>query len=64
MKYRQNKFLTGIFVVIFTITSAQSDGQVISALLFGEKLNSGNLEFGLTIGPSLTKISNYSSAEK
>ncbi|WP_276483819.1 porin family protein [Paraflavitalea pollutisoli] len=31
--------------------------QVLIALLFGDKLNSGKLEFGLTVGPSLTNIS-------
>jgi len=30
--------------------------QVIIALLFGDKLNSDKLEFGLTVGPTLSKI--------
>jgi hypothetical protein len=33
-------------------------GQVIIALLFGEKLNTGKVEFGLIGGPTLTNISN------
>jgi len=33
-------------------------GQVIIALLFGEKLNTGKVEFGLVGGPTLTNISN------
>ena len=38
--------------------------QVIIALLFGEKLNSGKLEFGLFVNPVLTNISNIDSKYK
>lgn len=34
-----------------------ASAQVLIALLFGNKLNTGQLEFGLTVGPSLTNIS-------
>ena len=36
-------------------------GQIIIALLFGEKLNTGKVEFGLVGGPTLTNISNIES---
>jgi hypothetical protein len=32
--------------------------QVVIAILFGDKLNSGSLEFGLTVNPAMTNISN------
>lgn len=32
--------------------------QIIIALLFGEKLNSGKLEFGLVLGPTFTNLTN------
>ena len=38
--------------------------QVIIALLFGEKLNTGNLQFGIEVTPSLTNISNIQSRVK
>src|SRR5215470_16780274 len=39
-------------------------GQVIIALLFGEKLNTGKVEFGLVGGPTLTNISNIESDKR
>ena len=44
--------------VLFTGFCKLAAGQVIIALLFGEKLNSGKVEFGLVGGPAFTKISN------
>ena len=35
--------------------------QVLIALLFGKHLNTEKLEFGLTVSPSLTNISNIES---
>jgi hypothetical protein len=35
-----------------------ANSQVMIALLFGDKLNSGKLEFGLAVSPSLTNITN------
>src|SRR5689334_16220365 len=32
--------------------------QIIIALLFGEKLNSGKLEFGLVLSPAFTNLTN------
>lgn len=45
------------------LTCIQSRSQVIIALLFGEKLNSGKLEFGLTTGLNYAKIYGYESAD-
>jgi hypothetical protein len=38
--------------------------QVVIALLFGEKLNTGKLEFGLVVSPALTAISELESEQK
>ena len=46
-------------VLILAMCSGVVRSQVLIALLFGEKLNSGNLEFGLTGGPGFSKISNF-----
>jgi hypothetical protein len=51
-----------LFIASFFITT-KSESQVIIALLFGDKLNSGNLEFGLTGGWSLSKISSFPDAK-
>jgi hypothetical protein len=49
-----------IFIVlILAMCSGVVRSQVLIALLFGEKLNSGNLEFGLTGGPGFSRISNF-----
>lgn len=40
------------------------NAQVIIALLFGEKLNTGRLQFGIEVTPSLTDISNIESKVK
>jgi hypothetical protein len=51
--YCRNIFLLTVFVFI----TSKSESQVIIALLFGEKLNSGKLEFGLTGGWTISNIS-------
>ena len=38
-----------------------TSAQVIIALLFGEKLNTGKMEFGLVVSPNLTNITNQES---
>src|SRR4051812_14156587 len=49
-----------IFVLlILTTCTTLVHSQVLIALLFGDKLNSGNLEFGLTGGLNVSKISNF-----
>src|SRR5215471_614597 len=59
-KIAGKKFL--IIAMLFTC-SLQVNSQVLIALLFGEKLNSGGLEFGLTGGLSVSDISNISDAK-
>jgi hypothetical protein len=53
------KKLAGVIVMAALCNIAT--GQVIIALLFGEKLNTGKVEFGLVGGPTLTNISNIES---
>jgi hypothetical protein len=48
--------LTGVFS-----TSARS--QVLIALIFGDKLNTPNIEFGLNVGGNLSKLKNYPEAQ-
>jgi hypothetical protein len=47
-------------VMIFTL---QANSQLIIALLFGDKLNSDKMQFGLTGGLSISDISNYENAK-
>ena len=49
------------FMTILLIPTARS--QVLIALLFGEKLNSPNIEFGLNVGGNLTTLTNYPEAK-
>ena len=53
-----------LLLLIFTGWSDLSSGQVIIALLFGDKLNTDKLEFGLTVTPALTNITNNDSKWK
>jgi hypothetical protein len=50
-----------IGVLILSGLSKIAAAQVIIALLFGEKLNTGKLEFGLFVNPVVTGISNLDS---
>jgi hypothetical protein len=47
-----------LLAFLLTATVKTGNTQVIIALLFGDKLNSGNLEFGLMVSPTLTNITN------
>jgi hypothetical protein len=49
--------LTLLFVILFLSVQVPVKSQVIIALLFGDKLNSDKLEFGLTVGPNFSYIS-------
>jgi len=49
------KKLTGILIFLLFFQFGQS--QVLIALLFGDKLNSGKLEFGLMVSPELSDLS-------
>jgi len=48
-------------LTILLIPAARS--QVLIALLFGEKLNTPNIEFGLNVGGNLTTLTNYPDAK-
>lgn len=53
-----------LIVLIFSLTTgATANAQVIIALIFGSKLNSGKMAFGLVGGPVLTTISNLPQSE-
>ena len=45
-------------LVILLALFGEVKSQVVIAILFGDKLNSGKLEFGLTVNPALTDITN------
>lgn len=50
------------FAILLMVTLCYSaPAQVIIALLFGEKLNTGKMEFGLVVSPALTNITNQES---
>jgi len=51
------KFILLSLMTILLIPVARS--QVLIAILFGDKLNSPNIEFGLNVGGNLTKLTNY-----
>ena len=47
-----------VFAFLLTTAAKVSTAQVLIAILFGDKLNSGKLEFGLMLSPTLTNITN------
>src|SRR3954466_8859109 len=49
-----------LFIGLICLSASQAHSQVIIALLFGDKLNSDKLEFGLAGGLNLSHISNIS----
>jgi hypothetical protein len=49
------------FMTILLIPAARS--QVLIALLFGDKLNTPNIEFGLNVGGNFTTLTNYPEAK-
>jgi hypothetical protein len=50
-----------LFLFLFSLPARS---QVLIALLFGDKLNSDKLEFGLCVGPNFSAISNSSATGK
>jgi hypothetical protein len=68
MLKRRSRFLTArlsIFLTILFISAwVPVKSQVIIALLFGDKLNSEKLEFGLTVGPNFSNLSNSEASWK
>lgn len=51
-------------IIVLLVLQHATQAQVLIALLFGDKLNNGSLEFGLTVGPSLTNISGVGGNQK
>jgi hypothetical protein len=47
-----------VFAFLLTVAVKVSNAQVLIAILFGDKLNSGKMEFGLMVSPTLTNITN------
>src|SRR5882672_2577524 len=47
-----------VSVICFAILFKSASSQVLIALIFGDKLNNGKIEFGLLTGPGFTSISN------
>ena len=52
-----------LILLLLFVCSSQLHSQVLIALLFGDKLNTGNLEFGLTGGLSVSNLSNVPDAK-
>lgn len=50
-------------VVLFIVAAKICQSQVLMALLFGDKLNSDKLEFGLTLGNSFSTQTNFSDTQ-
>jgi hypothetical protein len=48
----------GYLIILMMIYCGPVKAQVLIALVFGDKLNTDKLEFGLVVSPSFTKISN------
>lgn len=46
------------FIILFSLITIPAKSQVIIALLFGDKLNTEKLEFGLTFGPNFSTVGN------
>src|SRR5690349_8356338 len=51
-------------IVLFTCLFQISHAQVVIALLFGDKLNTGTLEFGIVVTPGFTGLSNIESERR
>src|SRR5688572_5629239 len=53
-----------ILVLLLAGTCKFSNSQVLIAVLFGDKLNTGKLEFGITVNPALSGLTNTESNYK
>jgi len=51
------------FIVLMLLVGYTAQSQVLISLLLGDKLNSGNLEFGLEGGYNFSKISGFESSK-
>lgn len=56
------KRCASIVILLFLCSTASS--QVLIALLFGEKLNNGTIEFGLMTGPGFTNLTNSNASTR
>ena len=61
MTFLRNKKL--LMALLLLLSSARADGQVLIALLFGEALNTGKIEFGLDGGVNLVTLDGVDQAE-
>ncbi len=52
-----------IFIFLLTFTVQQAYSQILISLLFGDKLNSEKLEFGLDGGFNFSQMSNFESSK-
>jgi len=50
-----------IMICLLLTVSQLSNGQVIIALLFGDKLNTGKMEFGIVVTPAFSGLTNIES---
>ena len=55
-------FKTLVAIIILLSCTVQGHSQILMALIFGDKLNSDKLEFGLTLGNNFSTISNLDTA--
>ena len=55
------KVILLFLMIVLLIPTARS--QVLIALLFGDKLNTPNIEFGLNVGGNMTTLTNYPDAK-
>jgi len=60
---RKKILINSLLILFISLSGFQSRGQVLIALLFGDKLNSGGLEFGLTGGLNASNITGYQGAD-
>src|SRR3954452_25539451 len=48
-----------LFIPLLLVCCCEAvNSQILIAILFGDKLNSGKLEFGLVVGPAITNLTN------
>jgi len=52
-----------LLIIAFVVSAFSASGQVLISLIFGDKLNSPNIEFGLDGGVNFGKIANLESAK-
>jgi hypothetical protein len=58
MNTKSQRFLLIFTFILIGIIPRQADSQVLLSLIFGDKLNSGKIEFGLDGGLNLSNMSN------